>query len=104
MFKSHLTLSAAAFLVLVASAQAQVQQTTPATAITPSTAQGAQAGTCADAVLKAKDNVFLRIQQSTGSESRASAQVHLSQAGNAAESGDEARCWKELDVSRQFVR
>ncbi len=90
MLKSVFAGSAVAFALSLAgspvSAQAQTQQS------------------CAAAVARASDNIALRMQTpSLGAENRESAKLHLAMAGNAAAAGNEAECWKQLQVSGLFV-
>jgi len=59
---------------------------------------------CATAAAQASDNILLRVQTSgLGAETREAAKSHLALAANAAASGDEAQCWKELRVSAMMV-
>lgn len=102
MFKSRFVMAAlaAASLSIAGSALAQ----SPTSPEPPPAAPAPQhAPSCAQAVHKAEDNIFLRIQQYTGAENRATAEVHLDLAMAAAANGNEAKCWAELRLSKQYV-
>jgi len=90
MLKSVFAVSAVAIALSLAgsaaSAQAQTQQS------------------CAAAAAQASDNIMLRMQTpSLGAENRESAKAHLALANNAAASGNENECWKQLQLSGLFV-
>lgn len=107
MLKSHLIAAALVICTVGGAASTYAQAPTSPTPVIDKTTTAQSAGSgpsCTGAVTRAKDNIFLRIQQNTGTESRAAAQLHLSLAERAAAFGDEAGCWRELDVSRQYVR
>jgi hypothetical protein len=64
----------------------------------------AQTANCAAAATRANDNIALRVQQNTpGAENRESARVHVEMAGHAAATGNEAECWRQLNISGLFV-
>lgn len=99
MTRSHLTIALFAASVLVAGPSFAQSPASPQT----STGGPRQPASCAAAVHKAEDNIFLRIQQYTGAENRATAQVHLDLAMIAAANGNEPKCWAELRLSKQYV-
>ncbi|HTY70083.1 MAG TPA: hypothetical protein VMH36_25735 [Alphaproteobacteria bacterium] len=69
----------------------------------PGSAQ-AQTQNCAAAAVRANDNIALRLQQAgLGAENRESAKAHIAMANNAAASGNEAECWRQLQISGLFV-
>ena len=58
---------------------------------------------CATTAANAADDISLRIQQSgLGAEDRESAKLHLVMAMTAAAAGNEAKCWRELQISSLF--
>jgi len=64
----------------------------------------AQSQNCAAAAARAADNIALRVQQAgLGAENRETAKAHIAMANNAAASGNEAECWRQLQVSGLFV-
>jgi len=85
-------------------AQAPTSPNAPEASPATKTAQGADVESCGGAVAGAKDNIFLRLQGFNGEANRGTAQVHLHMAEQAAATGDAAGCWKELNLSRQYVR
>lgn len=59
---------------------------------------------CGAAAARAADNIALRVQQfASGAENRQSASVHLAMASNAAAAGNEAECWRQIQMSSLFV-
>jgi hypothetical protein len=90
MLKSVLTVSAIALALSFAGGPLSAQAQTP---------QG-----CAAAAARASDNIALRNQTAgLGAENRESAKAHLAMASNAAANGNEAECWRQLQVSGLFV-
>lgn len=88
MLKSVLAVSAVAIALSLAGSpvQAQTQQS------------------CAAAAARASDNIALRMQTAAlGAENRESAKAHLAMASNAAAAGNDAECWRQLQVSGLFV-
>lgn len=90
MFRSVFAVSAVALALSLAGspvpAQAQTQQS------------------CAAAAARANDNIALRMQTSgLGAENRESAKAHLAMANSAAAAGNDAECWRQLQVSGLFV-
>lgn len=101
MFKSRLVMAALVASLSIAGPVLAQSPTSPEPS--PATPAPQRAPSCAQAVHKAEDNIFLRIQQYTGAENRATAEVHLDLAMTAAANGNEAKCWAELRLSKQYV-
>ena len=103
MFKSHIAIAAVTASVLLIGGHAFAQQK-QVPAAGQSTAQIAgEVQSCSGALAKANDNIALRIQ-GDGQITRETARVHLYKAGQALNAGNEAQCWQELGISKQFVR